>query len=300
VNSREAVAVVVAFFICWAPFHAQRLIATYVKAPADGNTNDSIPLKIYEISTYISGILYYVSTTINPLLYNIMSNKFREAFKETFARCCLVPKRRHRGPLQRSYSVLSRSTQRRPESSDSGRDDPSQHTHTILIRRNSLDGNNGAITNEGRRSLNKKSPEKSGSLDSDREAVTFTWIANRSDVEMTMASKIDFENIQPGTRLVAVHVSSLPPTKLNKFLRFFRCIAKKTLLDENRRLSSYYMTSISPANKGDKSTIELESSPNKYDSYSFTSGEISNSSLKKVDQALLQDELAIYINATLK
>lgn len=31
--------------------------------------------------TYISGVLYYLSTCINPLLYNIMSNKFREAFK---------------------------------------------------------------------------------------------------------------------------------------------------------------------------------------------------------------------------
>ncbi|GJQ84305.1 hypothetical protein Trydic_g5243 [Trypoxylus dichotomus] len=293
------VAVVVAFFICWAPFHAQRLIATYVKAPADGNTNDSIPLKIYEISTYISGILYYVSTTINPLLYNIMSNKFREAFKETFARCCLVPKRRHKGPLQRSYSVLSRSTQRRPESSDSGRDDPSQHTHTILIRRNSCDGN-AQLTNDGRRSLTKKSPQKSGSIDSDREAVTFTWIANRSDVEVTMTSKMDFENIQPGTKLVAVRVNSVPPTRLNKFLRFFRCIAKKTLLDENRRLSSYYTSSISPTNKGNKSTIELESSPNKLDNNSLTSGEISNSSLRNVDHALLKDELGIYISTSFK
>ncbi|KDR24150.1 Neuromedin-U receptor 2, partial [Zootermopsis nevadensis] len=71
------VAVVVAFFICWAPFHAQRLFAIYGmgKAPAP------VILKIYEIMTYISGILYYVSTTINPILYHIMSLKFRQAFK---------------------------------------------------------------------------------------------------------------------------------------------------------------------------------------------------------------------------
>lgn len=31
--------------------------------------------------TYLSGILYYLSATVNPVLYNIMSNKFREAFK---------------------------------------------------------------------------------------------------------------------------------------------------------------------------------------------------------------------------
>jgi hypothetical protein len=70
------VAVVVAFFICWAPFHAQRLFAIYgVQQQAP------VMLKIYEIMTYISGILYYVSTTINPILYHTMSLKFREAFK---------------------------------------------------------------------------------------------------------------------------------------------------------------------------------------------------------------------------
>lgn len=49
----------------------QRLIAFY------GNDN----VLIYAVMTYISGVLYYLSTCINPLLYNIMSNKFREAFK---------------------------------------------------------------------------------------------------------------------------------------------------------------------------------------------------------------------------
>lgn len=70
----------IAFFICWAPFHVQRLVATYTPRP----TTEAEIIKyrkVYNIVTYISGILYYVSTTINPLLYNIMSNKFREAFK---------------------------------------------------------------------------------------------------------------------------------------------------------------------------------------------------------------------------
>ncbi|XP_055902226.1 pyrokinin-1 receptor [Eupeodes corollae] len=74
------VAVVIAFFLCWAPFHAQRLIAVY---GGDGLHN-SIVIKLYNVMTYISGVLYYLSTCINPLLYNIMSNKFRGAFKETF------------------------------------------------------------------------------------------------------------------------------------------------------------------------------------------------------------------------
>ncbi|XP_063243551.1 pyrokinin-1 receptor-like [Bacillus rossius redtenbacheri] len=100
------VAVVVAFFICWAPFHAQRLFATL-----SAKTSFSLPVMkvIYHIVTYVSGILYYVSTTINPILYHIMSLKFREAFKDTLARCCGVRARRRR----RSYSVLSRSAHQR-------------------------------------------------------------------------------------------------------------------------------------------------------------------------------------------
>lgn len=85
-SSRQAVikmlvAVVVAFFICWAPFHAQRLMAVYAIERTSTN------VVIYSILTYISGITYYVSSTINPILYSIMSLKFRHAFRDTLARC---------------------------------------------------------------------------------------------------------------------------------------------------------------------------------------------------------------------
>ncbi|KAL1123266.1 hypothetical protein AAG570_002352 [Ranatra chinensis] len=71
------VAVVVAFFICWAPFHVQRIVTIHL----DLSKSPSSALKVYEAVTYTSGILYYTSTTINPILYNIMSLKFRQAFK---------------------------------------------------------------------------------------------------------------------------------------------------------------------------------------------------------------------------
>lgn len=78
-----AVAVVVAFFICWAPFHAQRLLAIYAMHSETLQKSESF-LKGYNVLTYMSGVLYYLGTTINPLLYNIMSHKFREAFKVCF------------------------------------------------------------------------------------------------------------------------------------------------------------------------------------------------------------------------
>ncbi|XP_076034307.1 neurotensin receptor type 1-like [Oratosquilla oratoria] len=69
------VAVVVAFFICWAPFHAQRLLALY------GDSRNSVTVIVYDVLTYASGILFYVSATINPILYHIMSKRFRQALK---------------------------------------------------------------------------------------------------------------------------------------------------------------------------------------------------------------------------
>lgn len=66
--------------MCWAPFHTQRLVAIYGTIPADHEDRQKFT-QIYDIVTYVSGVLYYFSTTVNPFLYNIMSNKFRDAFK---------------------------------------------------------------------------------------------------------------------------------------------------------------------------------------------------------------------------
>ncbi|KAI4495351.1 hypothetical protein M0804_001552 [Polistes exclamans] len=104
------VAVVVAFFICWAPFHVQRLIAIYGTNSEDHFTSYSKWVESLNLlMTYVSGVLYYVSTTINPILYNIMSNKFRVAFMETLSRSCRMSGLRQN---QRFYSSLSRSQQR--------------------------------------------------------------------------------------------------------------------------------------------------------------------------------------------
>ncbi|KAK6170384.1 hypothetical protein SNE40_018793 [Patella caerulea] len=78
------VAVVIAFFVCWAPFHVQRLMTIYVPP---GNWT----VQLLEIQTYIfyvSGVLYFVSSTVNPILYNVLSKRYRRAFKMTLCRCC--------------------------------------------------------------------------------------------------------------------------------------------------------------------------------------------------------------------
>ncbi|KOC69230.1 Neuropeptides capa receptor [Habropoda laboriosa] len=76
--TRMLSAVVITFFICWAPFHVQRLLSVYeVPIPEDINQ---------EWLFALTGCFYYFSTTINPILYNVMSEKYRNAFKE-MCRC---------------------------------------------------------------------------------------------------------------------------------------------------------------------------------------------------------------------
>ncbi|KAK9505227.1 hypothetical protein O3M35_009324 [Rhynocoris fuscipes] len=92
-------------------------------------------IHVYSAVTYISGILYYVSTTINPILYHIMSLKFREAFKDTVSKCCW-PKRK-----SRPYLILSRG-RIDPESgrslTDSSAQQSSLNQHQLLRKQNSI------------------------------------------------------------------------------------------------------------------------------------------------------------------
>nr|QBC65466.1 PK receptor [Aedes aegypti] len=102
---RMLVAVVATFFFCWAPFHAQRLMAVY---GAVTNTDNEFFFQVYTYLTYISGILYFLSTCINPLLYHIMSHKFRDASRRTLKLgCCGIDSKRS-DAQNHTYSALSR------------------------------------------------------------------------------------------------------------------------------------------------------------------------------------------------
>jgi hypothetical protein len=46
-------------------------------------------VKLYSDISSFAGVLYFVSSTVNPILYNLLSRKFRYAFKRTFCRCCI-------------------------------------------------------------------------------------------------------------------------------------------------------------------------------------------------------------------
>ncbi|XP_017128680.1 neuropeptides capa receptor isoform X1 [Drosophila elegans] len=72
---RMLAAVVITFFVCWFPFHLQRLIFLYAK------DMDNY-LDINEALFSIAGFAYYVSCTINPIVYSVMSRRYRVAFRE--------------------------------------------------------------------------------------------------------------------------------------------------------------------------------------------------------------------------
>lgn len=92
--------VVLGFFACWCPFHAQRLASTYLR---EYSFFDELNYWMY-IS---SGIFYYFSSTLNPILYNVMSERMRNAFREVI--CGAKVKRRstiNRHTMKETSEVL--------------------------------------------------------------------------------------------------------------------------------------------------------------------------------------------------
>lgn len=66
--------VVFAFILCWLPFHVGRYLFSKSFEPGS--------VEIAQISQYcnlVSFVLFYLSAAINPILYNIMSKKYRVA-----------------------------------------------------------------------------------------------------------------------------------------------------------------------------------------------------------------------------
>ncbi|XP_078184933.1 neuromedin-U receptor 1 isoform X1 [Callithrix jacchus] len=91
---------VVVFGICWAPFHADRVMWSLVSQWTEG-------LKLaFQYLHVISGVFFYLGSAANPVLYSLMSSRFRETFQETL---CLRAGCHRLRPHHSSYS-LSRVT----------------------------------------------------------------------------------------------------------------------------------------------------------------------------------------------
>nr|XP_055039442.1 neuromedin-U receptor 2 [Misgurnus anguillicaudatus]XP_055039443.1 neuromedin-U receptor 2 [Misgurnus anguillicaudatus] len=72
--------VVLVFAICWAPFHIDRLLWSFITNWTDRMHN------IFEYVHIISGVLFYLSSAVNPIIYNLLSSRFRERFRALVCR----------------------------------------------------------------------------------------------------------------------------------------------------------------------------------------------------------------------
>ncbi|XGW09795.1 hypothetical protein V3C99_011787 [Haemonchus contortus] len=75
---RMLISVVVSFFLCWLPFHIQRLLSLFISY-YEGNVSPAVET-LFSLVYYISGCCYYSNSAMNPILYNLFSAKYRKAF----------------------------------------------------------------------------------------------------------------------------------------------------------------------------------------------------------------------------
>lgn len=73
------VVVVSSFFFCWSPFHSQRLM--FVLVTLYGSWTKTLT-SAQHILFVISGIFYYFNSVLNPILYSVMSKRFRRGFSD--------------------------------------------------------------------------------------------------------------------------------------------------------------------------------------------------------------------------
>lgn len=65
------------FGLCWAPFHADRLMWSYIELSSEWHH------QLFELVHVVSGVCFYLSSAINPILYNLMSTRFREMYRRS-------------------------------------------------------------------------------------------------------------------------------------------------------------------------------------------------------------------------
>ncbi|XP_037377722.1 neurotensin receptor type 1 [Talpa occidentalis] len=101
-------AVVVAFVVCLLPYHVRRLMFCYI-------SEEHWTPFLYDFYHYfymLTNVLFYVSSTINPILYNLVSANFRQIFLSTLACLCPVWGRGRKRPAfpRKTNSVSSNHT----------------------------------------------------------------------------------------------------------------------------------------------------------------------------------------------
>ncbi|XP_034742928.1 neuromedin-U receptor 1 [Etheostoma cragini] len=88
---------VVVFGLCWAPFHVDRLMWSYIDPSFEEHH------QVFGYVHIVSGVLFYLSSAVNPILYNLMSTRFRKMFSRSTCLC-------NNWPVRSSIRLTQRST----------------------------------------------------------------------------------------------------------------------------------------------------------------------------------------------
>ncbi|XP_028303118.1 neuromedin-U receptor 2 [Gouania willdenowi] len=96
--------VVAVFGLCWAPFHIHRILWSSITQWTDLMHN------VYQYVHIVSGVFFYLSSAVNPIIYSLLSTRFRECFRELV--CAQTPKTGSKGESLLYPKTFSLSTSR--------------------------------------------------------------------------------------------------------------------------------------------------------------------------------------------
>ncbi|XP_010637999.1 neuromedin-U receptor 2 [Fukomys damarensis] len=94
---------VLVFAVCWMPFHADRLFFSFVEEWTE-------PLAaVFNLIHVVSGVFFYLSSAVNPVIYNLLSRRFQAAFRNVISLPCqsCCPQGHSRGPPAQRNIILT-------------------------------------------------------------------------------------------------------------------------------------------------------------------------------------------------
>lgn len=141
------VTVVVAFFVCLLPF---RLFTLWIIL-APSQILVDIKMDNYYRILYSCRIMLYLNSAVNPMLYNLMSSKFRQGFRSLLASLCFRKQRKSQFRLRYNNTLSTTLTHSSTKLSVLARTGSS-----LLLRKNHFDlheiHRNGELRNTKRQS----------------------------------------------------------------------------------------------------------------------------------------------------
>ena len=76
--------VVIAFAICWTPFHIGNILSLIILATEDSHRDIAATLEsVRSTMTFVAGGMIFISSTVNPILYMFAARSFRSSLRDT-------------------------------------------------------------------------------------------------------------------------------------------------------------------------------------------------------------------------